>query len=96
MFRRIILFTWTDEATKEQREAVEAELARLPGLIPEIRRFEIGADAGVEGNADFGVVADFDDVAAWGVYVAHPAHQKVVADHIRPIVAARTALQYEF
>ncbi|MDF5756965.1 Dabb family protein [Spongiactinospora sp. TRM90649] len=95
MFRRIILFTWTESATEEQRAAVAAELAKLPALIPEIRRLEFGADT-TSGNADFGVLADFATKSDWAVYVEHPAHQKVVADHIRPIIAGRTAIQYEF
>ncbi|MDQ1508609.1 MAG: hypothetical protein QOG50_453, partial [Actinomycetota bacterium] len=51
MFRHVVLLRWVPDATAEQRAAVEEGLATLPGLIPEIRTYELGADAHVsEGN----------------------------------------------
>ena len=50
---------------------------------------------GADGNAQFGIVADFDDVDGWRRYVAHPAHVAVLRDRIRPILATRTAVQVE-
>ena len=54
MFRHVVLFTWTEEATDEQKATLVAELAKLPGAIPEIRAFTFGPDAGVNpGNQEF-------------------------------------------
>lgn len=95
-FRHVVLFTFTAEATGEQRRAVLDGLAALPSQIPEIRGFRFGVDAGLaEGNADVAVVADFDDRAAYQTYARHPAHQALVAERIRPILAARAAAQHE-
>ena len=47
-----------------------------------------------EGNYDLVVVADFDDVDGYLVYRDHPDHQAVIAEHIRPILADRAAVQY--
>ncbi|MEU3170145.1 Dabb family protein [Streptosporangium sp. NPDC006930] len=96
MFRHVVLFTWTEEATEEQRVRVATELAKLPGAITEIRSYTIGSDAGVNpGNHQFAVVADFDSADDFLVYRDHPLHQAVVTDHIKPIVASRAAVQFE-
>jgi hypothetical protein len=95
MFRHIVLLTWTPEATEEQQAGVAAALRELPGLIPEIRSYVIGPDAGInQGNASFGVVADFDSAEDYVVYRDHPAHHKVITEHVLPILAGRAAVQY--
>ncbi|UBU12850.1 Dabb family protein [Nonomuraea gerenzanensis] len=94
MIRHIVLFTWTAAATAEQRAAVTAELRKLPDLIPQLRAYTVGADAGLnQGNHDYAVVADFDNVDDYLVYRDHPDHQKVIAEHIKPILATRAAVQ---
>lgn len=97
MFRHVVLFRWTANATDEQKNAVAERLAALPGAIPEIKAYHYGADAGVnEGNYDFAVVADFADSAAYLTYRDHPVHRSVVDECIKPIAADRAAVQYEF
>jgi hypothetical protein len=94
MIRHVVLFTWTEDATEEQKATVATELRKLPGIIPEIRAYTADADAGInQGNHEFGVVADFDNVDDYLVYRDHPQHQKVIAEHIKPIIASRAALQ---
>ena len=96
MLRHVVLFTWMPEATQDQRQAVAAELRKLPSLIPELRGYEVGPDAGInQGNHDFAVVADFADRAGYLVYRDHPAHRAVIDKHITPIVSTRAAVQYE-
>ena len=73
---------------QEQRRTVAAELRKLPGLIAELRGYDVGPDAGInQGNYDFAVVADFDDRAGYLAYRNHPAHRAVVDKHITPIVS---------
>lgn len=94
MIRHIVLLKWTEEATAAQVATVATELGKLPGLIPELRTYAVGDDAGIsEGNHDFGILAEFDDAEGFAVYRDHPAHQKVIADHIKPILAGRAAIQ---
>ncbi|GGO60396.1 Dabb family protein [Nonomuraea cavernae] len=96
MIRHVVLFTWSEDATDEQKARVAAELRELPGLIPQIRAYTFGGDLGVnQGNHEFAVVADFDTVDDYLVYRDHPRHLAVVTDHIRPILAARAAVQIE-
>jgi Stress responsive A/B Barrel Domain len=94
MIRHVVLFTWTEDATAEQKAAVATELRRLPSAIPQLRAYTVGADAGInEGNYDFAVVADFDNVDDYLLYRDHPQHQAVIAEHIKPIIASRAAAQ---
>ena len=97
MVRHMAVFRWTDEATDEQKQHVAAELSRLPALIPSLRAYHIGSDLGInQGNFDVGVVADFDDVDGYLAYRDHPEHRAILVGFIRPILAERAAVQYEF
>ena len=91
------MFRWTPEATQEQKLRVTAELSRLPALLPVLRAYRMGADLGVnEGNFEFAAVADFDDLEGYLTYRDNPEHRAIIAEFIRPIMAERAAIQYEF
>lgn len=92
--RHVVLMAWTDEATAAQRAAVAPALRELPGLVPSLRSYWVGDDAGlVDGNWDLAVVADFDDEDGWRAYLSHPAHVRVLDELIHPILATRAAVQ---
>ena len=95
-FRHVVLFRWNADATEEQKQAAQDRLNTLPGVIPELRAYSCGGDAGINpGNADFAVVADFADRDAYLVYRDHPVHRRIVDEYLTPIVAERYAVQYE-
>lgn len=95
MIRHVVLFTWSEDATEEQKAALAAELTELPGRIPEIRSYKFGPDAGINpGNHAFAVVADFDNEDDYLVYRDHPAHRALIDGFITPILAGRAAVQY--
>jgi hypothetical protein len=97
VFRHVVMFTFKDGTTEEQKEAVRGALHRMPELIPEIRAYRFGDDLGLrDDNFDFAVTADFDDVESFVVYRDHPDHQKAIAEHIAPIAKARAAVQFEW
>ena len=97
MIRHVVLFNWTADATGEQKEWVAAELGRLPALIPSLRAYQLGSNAGINPGAyDFGVVADFDDLDGYLAYRDNPEHRAIIETFITPIVAQRAATQYEF
>jgi hypothetical protein len=96
MLRHVVLLGWKPEASEEQKQRVAAELGKLPSLIPAIRSYQFGADAGInEGTFDFGIVADFDDAQAYRSYRDDPQHRAVIDQHITPILDRRAAIQYE-
>jgi hypothetical protein len=95
-FRHVVLLTFHDDTGDEHIDAIVDALRGLPAVIPELRTYDIGRDAGInDGNADLAVVATFDDEAGYLVYRDHPAHQAVIADLILPLLAARTANQHD-
>jgi hypothetical protein len=97
MFRHTVLFCWKPEATSEQMEAAATQVALLPSLVPTVRAFASGSDAGVnEDNYDFALTADFDDAAGYLAYRDDPRHREIVAKFIAPILTERAAVQYEF
>ena len=96
MLRHIALLAWKQEATPEQKAEAAAQIASLPTLVPTIRAFASGADAGIrEDTYDFAVTADFDDAAGYLAYRDDPRHQEIVAKYIAPIRAKGAAVQHE-
>jgi hypothetical protein len=94
MLRHVAVFTWNPETTEDDKARLASGLAALPGQIPEIRAYVFGPDARLgNSNADFAVVADFDDAAAYARYADHPAHQALLAELLRPILAERHSVQ---
>jgi hypothetical protein len=97
MIRHVVVFRWKPETTAEQKALVATELAKLPAIVPSIRSFVIGPDAGItQGDAEFAVTADFDDEAGYLAYRDDPAHREIIATYITPLVAERTAVQLEY
>jgi hypothetical protein len=97
MIRHVVAFTWTPDTTAERVEQITAELTSLSTTIPAIKSYACGPDAGITpGNADYAVVADFDDEAGYLTYRDHPDHKEIIARLIAPVIAQRTAVQYRF
>lgn len=88
---------WDGHATAEQKAAAIAGIEGLTGSIPEIGSLAVGPDAGLrDDNFDLAAVVDFEDRAAYEVYASHPGHLEMLAELVRPILAERVAVQYEF
>ncbi len=98
MLRHVAVFRWVEGTAPAAVSALAGGLAGLPGSIPEIREFRFGPDAGLgmSANADYAVVADFDDAGAYSVYAAHPDHQDVIVRLLRPILAERMSVQFSW
>jgi hypothetical protein len=92
----VALFTWKPGTSDQQVEELAHALRRLPALIPELRAFRLGADAGVSvGNDRFAVVAEFDDIDAYRRYASDPRHRDVIDRLVKPILGTRHAVQFE-
>jgi hypothetical protein len=79
--RHIVLFSFKNDASADQVEAVISGFAALPGAIPGITGYEWGTNVSPEGLNDgfthcftltFGSAPDRD------AYLVHPAHQAFV------------------
>jgi catechol 2,3-dioxygenase-like lactoylglutathione lyase family enzyme len=96
MFRQVVVQTWAGGVTSEQKQAMTAGLAAL-GQIPEVVSARGGSDGGYfAGNWGAVAVLDFADLNAARRYVAHPAHQAVIADYSAPLTDQRAVVQYEW
>lgn len=94
-FRHVVMLHFVDGTTDAQVEAVAERLRGLPGEIPELRSYVVGVDAGLApDNASLVVVADFASPSDYETYRDHPAHRAVIDEHIRPILAGRSAVQH--
>ena len=96
MFRHVVIFRWNESSTPAHRAELEAALSGLPEVIPELRGYHVGADAGINpGNADFAVVAEFDDAAGYLAYRDHPEHTRIITELIAPYVDTRSVVQFD-
>lgn len=80
MLTHIVCWKYKPETTDVQREEHIAALRALPGVIPDIESFEVGADVlHLDRSFDTGLVAVFPGREALDAYTVHPNHQAVAA-----------------
>jgi Stress responsive A/B Barrel Domain len=96
MIRHVVLFTWSPDADAERRAATVEALRRLRADVGGMTSLEVADDAGLtDGNADTVLIADFPDADAFSRYAQDPVHLAVIAEHVRPFLAVRSAVQFE-
>src|SRR5215218_3095010 len=95
MIRHVVTFTWSDAADDGRRAAILQALRGLREDVGGMTSLVVEGDAGLsDGNADAVLIADFADVEAFKRYAQDPVHQSVLAEQVRPWLAARSAVQY--
>jgi len=95
MLRHVVLFTWSAAADESRRKTTVQALRRLRQDVGGMTALTVADDADLsDGNADTVLIADFPDVEAYYRYAQDPVHIAVIAEHVRPFLKARTALQY--
>jgi hypothetical protein len=96
MIRHVVVFTWSADADADRRAAALEALRGLPREVGGMTSFAVADDAGLsEGNADTVLIADFPDADAFLRYAQDPGHLAVLAEHVRPWLAQRSAVQYQ-
>lgn len=93
----VVLFGWTPEATPVQKQACAEALAGLKAVIPGILAYSGGDQNSPEApgqGIDFGFVMTFADAAARDAYLPHPEHQRVIREHIAPILRQVQVFDY--
>lgn len=96
MFRHVVVFSWTPEATPEQRDGAVAALRQWARDAERFGTLTVGVDAGLaEGNGDVVVVMDLPDRETYAAYAVDDRHQAMIREHIRPILGRRCAVQHE-
>jgi Stress responsive A/B Barrel Domain len=82
VIRHIVLFKLSEGVTPRDSRAVAAAaaMAKLGGVIPELRFWQTGWNISDRAIAyDFVVLGDVEDAAALQRYLVHPDHQTAVA-----------------
>ena len=96
MIRHVVVFTWSTEADADRRTATLEALRGLRESVGGMASLVVADDAGLsDGNADTVLIADFPHVESFRRYAADPVHQAVLAEHVRPFLAQRSAVQYQ-
>jgi hypothetical protein len=97
MFRHVVNFRWNSQSSPEHVAALEEALSGLPALLPSLRRYAYGSDAGInEGNYDFAVMAEFDNPEGYLAYRDNDEHHRIIQTHIAPYLDSRTVVQFDF
>jgi hypothetical protein len=95
MLRHVVAFTWSADADAGRRATTVEALRGLRESVGGMTSLVVADDAGlVDGNADTVLIADFPDDEAFRRYAQDPVHLAVIAEHVRPWLAARSAVQY--
>ena len=96
MIRHVVVFTWSADADAARRRTTVEALRRLRQDVGGMTYLVVAEDAGLsDGNADTVLIADFPDADAFRRYAQDPVHQAVLAEHVRPWLAGRSAVQYQ-
>lgn len=96
MIRHVVVFTWSADADADRRRTTVEALRRLREDVGGMTQLVVAEDAGLsDGNADTVLIADFPDAEAFSRYAQDPVHQAVIAEHVRPWLAGRSAVQYQ-
>jgi hypothetical protein len=96
MIRHVVVFTWSAEADADRRRTTVEALRRLREDVGGMSSLDVAEDAGLsDGNAHTVLIADFPDAEAFRRYAQDPVHQAVIAEHVRPWLAGRSAVQYQ-
>ncbi len=78
-------------------DKVRAWLAEIDALqITGMRSLVGGTDLGLrEGNQDVAIVGEFEDAQAWRRYDEDELHNRIRAEHARPLVESQQRVQFE-
>ena len=75
MFRHVVIVRWTEPPSQDVLAEFGAALDALARESGTVRSFRHGPNVGMRpGNADYCLVADFDNIDGWQVYDQHPAN----------------------
>ena len=99
MVKHVILWTLKNEYSKEETEAIKAEikagLEGLAGQIPGLIDVHVNINGLESSTADVMLDTTFESVDALKAYAVNPRHVAVADGKVRPYTAIRSCLDYE-
>ena len=96
MFHHVVLFTWNDNVPAGHPEVARAELTAYAATLGGLVSYNCGPNLGLSQNAaDFGIVAVFENEAAWHAYDVADEHNRIRREVFGPYVATRSVIQFD-
>lgn len=92
MIRHIVIWKLAPEADKAQ---IRARLEALRGKIPELLSLAVVTEGLPTSAGDLLLETTHPDAAALAAYQAHPLHQAVADECIRPFSETRLSMDFE-
>ena len=90
----VVTFTFKPETADEAVATFAQGLDHLAERL-KLNSFRHGRDLGLHnGNADYAVVAEFDDEAEFAAYLSSPSHQQLIRELLLPHLQTRSAVQF--
>lgn len=97
MVEHIVLWKFTDNATKEQKEEMMRQLLTLKDRCRGITAATVGWNFSERSQGyEVGFRVTFEDKGALEEYLPSDPHQEVVAKYVGPISAEVCVVDYEF
>lgn len=98
MVRHIVMWRMADLPDKKERaEAIKENLELLKDKIDELVDIEVGLSfESSKYSSDVVLVSTFKTIEDLNKYQIHPAHKAVGAAYVKPYVAERRVVDYEF
>ena len=98
MVKHIVLFRFRDDIAEEQKNEVFESFSKgilsLVGIIPQIKKIEVGRNANPSEAWDICLCGEFDSLEDVNIYANNPEHIKV-AGALKPFLAGRSCVDYE-
>jgi len=96
VIRHIVGFRFKPDTTPAQIADFLAAFRALGEQIPELRSLSVGPNL-TDRDVSFPYLLNgsFDDMAALGRYLVHPAHVEAIATYLTPILEQRVILDIE-
>lgn len=77
MIKHFVLFCVVGSTPRDKIQDACNRLEALVGIVPGLVSLKAGVDLGVEGNYDFGLLAEFDDRDGLNTFSTDAAHLEV-------------------
>lgn len=90
MIRHILLFSFRDDAVPDARQAMLDEFAAFPAHFPQMRDWQMGANASERDQTfSHAMTVRFDSAAELDRYLHSEKHELFVERRFKPLIARR-------
>lgn len=95
MIKHIVLFKFKAFGDKQARmEEIKVRLEKLSSLIPELQEIRVGINVNPAEKWDMSLEVLVSDMHNLQIYAAHPAHQAILQELIKPLLEERACVDY--